>query len=210
MVDTQTEEKRQKKHIRPVFRRILLVLIGLILGLNVYFANARGIVGNQLPMPFGYGMANVLSGSMEPTFSKGAVLIVKKSDAIQKGDIVVYQSESELIVHRVIAINGDQVQTQGDANNVADPEFSKSQIKGVVIFWIPGFGNVVEMLRTPTGIILILLLAFLLVEGSFRKQRNADDQELDAIKAEIRRLKAENEDKSQEAQKDAGSQTKRK
>lgn len=210
MVEVQTEEKRHKKHIRPVFRRILLVLIGLILGLNVYFANARGIVGNQLPMPFGYGMANVLSGSMEPTFSKGALLIVKKSDAIQKGDIVVYQSESELIVHRVISIDGDQVQTQGDANNVADPVFDKTQIKGVVILWIPGLGNVVEMLRTPTGIILILLLAFLLVEGSFRKQRNADDQELDAIKAEIRRLKAENEDKSQEAQKDAGGQTKRK
>lgn len=194
MIEAQTEEKRHKKHISPVFRRILLVLIGLILGLNVYFANARGIVGNQLPMPFGYGMANVLSGSMEPTFSKGALLIVKKSDDIQKGDIVVYQSGSELIVHRVIAINGEQVQTQGDANNVADPEFNKNRIKGVVIFWIPGLGTVVEMLRTPTGIILVLLLAFLLVEVSFRRQRNADDQELDAIKAEIRRLKAESEE----------------
>ena len=51
--------KSKKKH-RSILRRILLIIIGLILGVNVYLANAKGIVGNKLPMPFGYGMANVL------------------------------------------------------------------------------------------------------------------------------------------------------
>lgn len=179
---------------KTVIRRILLAVLGLILGVNLYLANAKSIVGNQLPMPFGYGMANVLSGSMEPTFSKGALLIVKKSDDVKKGDIVVYQSGSELIVHRVIAIHGDEVQTQGDANNVADPVFEKNEIKGVVLFWIPGLGTVAEILKTPTVMILLLVAAFLLMERSFRTQRENDDRELDAIKEEIRKLKAENED----------------
>lgn len=179
---------------KTVIRRILLAVLGLILGVNLYLANAKSIVGNQLPMPFGYGMANVLSGSMEPTFSKGALLIVKKSEDIKKGDIVVYQSGSELIVHRVIAIDGDEVQTQGDANNVADPVFEKNEIKGVVLFWIPGLGTVAEILKTPTVMILLLAGAFLLMERSFRSQRESDDRELDAIKEEIRKLKAENEE----------------
>lgn len=188
---------------KTVIRRIFLAVLGLILGVNLYLANAKSIVGNQLPMPFGYGMANVLSGSMEPTFSKGALLIVKKSDDVKKGDIVVYQSGSELIVHRVIAIHGDEVQTQGDANNVADPLFEKNEIKGVVLFWIPGLGTVTEILKTPTVMILLLVAAFFLMERSFRSQRENDDRELDAIKEEIRRLKAENEETENAADKES-------
>lgn len=189
----QTDEKMNKKG-HSIGRRILLVLIGLIIGGNIYFANANGIVGNQLPMPFGYGLANVLSGSMEPTFSKGTLLFVKDTKNVKEGDIIVYQSEQELIVHRVIAIKDKEIVTQGDANNVADPPFDKTQIKGKVIGWIPVLGSIAAILKTPIAMIAIIILALLLIEGSFRAQKDADDQELEAIKAEIRRLKEEQED----------------
>lgn len=191
---TKRKAEKKKQNKGQILRRIVLIVTGLILGVNVYLANARGIVGNQLPMPFGYGIANVLSGSMEPTFSRGTLLLVKETDEFQVGDIVVYQSGNELIVHRITALNGKQVTTQGDANNVADPVFSEEEIKGVVISWIPHLGTAVSLLRTPAGIILILIIAFLLVEGSFRKQREADDMELERIKEEIRRLKKEKEE----------------
>lgn len=190
MIEKEKTTKQNKKQ-RPLVRRIILIIIGLILGLNVYFANAKGIVGNKLPMPFGYGMANVLSGSMEPTFSKGSLLIVKETKDVKQGDIIVYQSGSELIVHRVIKVDQNQITTQGDANNIADPTFDKAQIKGVVILWIPVLGSIVNTLKTPVGIILVLLCAFLLVEGSFRRQKEADVEEIEAIKEEIRRLKEE-------------------
>ena len=190
MMEEQTKTKPNKRK-RSWIRRILLIIIGVILGANVYLANAKGIVGNQLPMPFGYGLANVLSGSMEPTFSKGTLLVVKETQDIKTGDIVVYQSGSELIVHRVININQNQITTKGDANNAADPVFDKTQIKGVVINWIPYLGSIANALKTPLGIILVLLAAFLLVEGSFRKQREADVEEIEAIKEEIRRLREE-------------------
>ena len=122
-------------------------------GVNVYFANASGIGGNHLPMPFGYGIANVLSGSMEPTFSKGALLLVKEEKKTEPGQIVVYQSGQELIVHRVIQIEGNLVTTKGDANEAADPVFDASQIKGVVVGWIPFLGSLVSFLKTPVGII---------------------------------------------------------
>ena len=194
MVEKEQATKQNKKQ-RPLVRRILLIIIGLILGLNVYFANAKGIVGNKLPMPFGYGIANVLSGSMEPTFSKGSLLIVKETKDVKQGDIIVYQSGSELIVHRVIKIEQNQITTQGDANNIVDPTFNKTQIKGVVILWIPVLGSIANTLKTPVGIILVLLCAFLLVEGSFRRQKEADVEEIEAIKEEIRRLKEETKEK---------------
>lgn len=179
------------KQSRLIIRRILLVVVGLILGCNVYFSNAGTLLGNTLPMPFGYGLANVLSGSMEPTFSKGALLIVKDTKDVKVGDIVVYQSQSELIVHRIVSLNKNVVVTQGDANNVSDVPFDKSLIRGKVICWIPFLGGFVSILKNPIVGILILILAFVLMEKSFQKQRDVDDEELEKIKEEIRRLKKE-------------------
>ena len=203
----QNPEKNNRKK-KQILRRVLLVIAGLIFGVNIYFANANGILGNQLPMPFGYGLANVLSGSMEPTFSKGALLLVKDTRDVKEGDIVVYQAQKELIVHRIISLSGDEVITQGDANNVADEPFDRSQIKGKVIGWIPVLGSVAALLKTPVAMIVILILAFALTEGSFRAQRDADDQELDSIKEEIRKLKAEMEDNEATAQEEIDKRTK--
>ena len=192
--------KNAKRKTSPVLRRILLAVIGLILGVNVYFANASGIGGNHLPMPFGYGIANVLSGSMEPTFSKGTLLLVKEEKQAEPGQIVVYQSGQELIVHRVIQMEGNLVTTKGDANEAADPVFDASQIKGVVVGWIPCLGSLVSFLKTPVGIILLLVCAVLLMESSFRKQKVSDDRQLEGIKEEIRRLKEEmNQDEAKKA-----------
>lgn len=190
-----SKTNHKNKKMKQILRKLLLVIGGLLFGLNLYFANAGSILGNQLPMPFGYGIANVLSGSMEPTFSKGTLLLVKDTDDIQEGDIVAYQSGRSMVVHRIISLSGDEVITQGDANNTPDESFDRSQIRGKVIGWIPVLGSVTAMLKTPVALIVILILALALIEGSFRAERDADDQELERIKDEIRRLKQEKDTK---------------
>ena len=184
-----------------ILRRLLLVVLGLALGLILYYTNAQKILGNQMPMPFGIGIANVLSGSMEPTFSKGSLLIVRESENVDIGDIVVYQSENSLVVHRIVGIHQNQITTEGDANNTPDPAFDRNEIKGVVIGWIPYLGTILDMIRTPAGVVILLLLAFWLIEGSFRRQKEEDEQEIEAIKEEIRKLRQEKESKDPENQK---------
>ncbi len=176
---------------KSILRHILLVILGLVLGVNLYLANARGVVGNQMPMPFGTGAAVVMSGSMEPTLSKGDLIFVRKAETFHTGDIVVYQSDSLLVVHRIVSLYGSTVVTQGDANNAADEPIDLSQVKGVVRFHIPFVGTILELVKTPAGTLLILLLAFALVELSFRRQKEQDDQDMEQVKAEIRRLKGE-------------------
>ena len=51
-----------------------------------------------------------------------------------------------------------------------------------------------EILKTPAAVIALLILAFVLIEGSFRAKKENDDQELEAIKEEIQRLKNEKEE----------------
>ena len=182
---------RKRQTQKAFWRRLILVILGLILGIGIYAANATGIAGNSLPMPFGYGLADVLSGSMEPALSKGDLLLVHKVDKYETDDIVVYQSGSQLIVHRITGFEDGLVITQGDANDTADPPFEKSQIRGKVTGHIPHAGTVASLLKSPIGILVVLAAAFALVEASFRRQRSADNEELDALREEIRKLKEE-------------------
>lgn len=176
---------------KTFLRRVLLIVCGTILGVNVYLANARSLVGNQLPMPFGFGAAIVLTGSMEPTFSAGDLIVVKETDVVAVDDIVVYQDGSSLVVHRVIDIADGSITTQGDANNVADDPIECSAVKGIVLFWIPYAGSVVSLIKSPVGTICLIAAAIALVEIPHRKEKEKDDEERQKIIDEIRRLKDE-------------------
>lgn len=177
--------------IKSVVRQLLIIICGLIIGINVYFANANSLVGNKLPMPFGYGAAAVLSGSMEPEISKGDLIIVKEKEQYSKNDIVVFQDGNTLVVHRIINIDGEKVTTKGDANNVADESVDISRVKGKVLFWLPYVGRAVEFIKTPFGTLLIIALAFALVEIPRRNEKKKDDGERQKILEEIERLKKE-------------------
>lgn len=176
---------------KTVIRRILLALCGIILGINIYNINAKNLVGNQLPMPFGYGMAVVLSGSMEPTYSVNDLIVVKEAKSYQEGDVVVFQDVYDLVVHRIVAVSEAEVTTQGDANNTADEPIPLTAVKGKVIFSVPGIGSLVTALKSPVSIAILLAVAVLLLEMPYRMEKKKDKEDLDKIREEIRRLKEE-------------------
>ena len=181
------------KNLKTIARTALLVFAGLVLGVNVYLWNARSLTGNALPMPFGVGAAVVLTGSMEPTIMADDLIIVKAQETYTPDEVVVYQSGNLLVVHRIVDIDGDLVTTQGDANNASDAPIRLETIKGVVVGVIPGFGAVARLLKTPAATITLIAAALLTSELSFRKDKKKDMDELERIKEEIRRLKAEQE-----------------
>ena len=183
--------KHQKKRFskKTVFRYIVFSFIGIVLGLFVYTQNAKGLLKDKMPMPFGYGMSVVLSGSMESRLSVDDLVIIKATDNYKVNDIVLFQDGNSLVIHRIIEIDGDTVTTKGDANNVADEPIQKSQIKGVLVYDIAGFGAVVKILKQPVFVILVLAAAFLLTEFSYRKEKDTDTEELDEIKKMIEELK---------------------
>ena len=183
--------KKNKKKFPPALRLVLLVICGAALGVNVYMANAKSLVGNQMPMPFGYGASVVLSGSMEPEFSKGDLIVVAEADSYSERDIVVFQDGHSLVVHRIIEIDGEKIITQGDANNAADDPIEASAIKGKVLFHIDKLGSIVSFFKTPVGTVLLIVAAVALVEIPRRREKDADDAEKQKILEEIKRLREE-------------------
>lgn len=180
---------QKKLRIKSVLRYAAFAFIGLIIGLFLYNQNAKGILGDRMPMPFGYGMAVVLSGSMEDRLSVDDLVIIKATDDYAVNDIVVYQDGGSLVIHRIIEMDGDSVTTKGDANNTADEPIDKSQIKGVLIFNIPKIGAAVHIMKQPVFMIVMLAAAIILIELSYAKEKDKDTEELDKIKAEIDKLK---------------------
>ncbi len=180
-----------KKQIKTIFRVILLAFIALIVGVNVYTINASRIAGNTVPMPFGVGSAVVLSGSMEPEISAGDLVVVIESYDYKVGDVVVYQDGRMAVTHRIVSISEDEVITRGDANNVEDDPISVEQIKGKVAVAIPLVGYVVNAIKTPLGTLVILGAAIFFMERSFRAEKAKDARNLEQIKAEIDKLKQE-------------------
>ncbi len=112
----------------------------------------------------------VVSGSMEPVFYRGDIVVIEKADFlgihefdpndVQVGDIVVYDAAwySEPVIHRVInitEINGTTYyMIKGDHNNQPDPYYATAdQIKERVLTWngnpivIPYIGNISLWLR---------------------------------------------------------------
>jgi signal peptidase len=181
----------KKKRVGSViFRIILIVIAGLTVGIGVFSWNAAGLVGNQLPMPFGIGASVVLSPSMEPNLLVNDFVIVAEQESYQVDDIVVYQDGNILVIHRLIQNNGDKVVTKGDANNVADDPIDVSQIKGKMVFRIPFVGLIFKYLKTVPGTLLVLALSIFLLYRSRQKERAKDSEELDDIVKEIQMLRA--------------------
>ena len=179
------------KKFLPVLRMIFLIVVCMVVGLKIYAWNARSLTGNALPMPFGYGAAVVLTGSMEPTIMADELVIVKAQENYEIGDVVVFQTGKILVVHRIIAMDEETVTTQGDANNVADAPIEHSRIKGRVIWHIPNAGSAVRVLKTPWATLLLIAGALVTAELPYLWKKNADLEERQKLLEEIRKLKDE-------------------
>lgn len=170
---------------RSAARRIVLSVVGLFLGISLYLYNAEKIAGNDLPMPFGIGASAVLSGSMEPEIMTGDLAVIISAEDYDIGDTVVYSSGRELIIHRIIDINGETVVTKGDANNVNDSPIDKGSIKGKMIFRIPYLGKAIMFVKQPFCIVILIAAAIVLLSLS---SGNKDD-ETERLKKEIEDMK---------------------
>lgn len=180
-----------KRVIKIVVRTLLLIVVAAVVGFGVYSVNAERVTGNALPMPFGFGSAVVLSGSMEPTLSVGDLLLVIPREQYEVGQIVVYQDGQTLVVHRIMRIDGESAVTQGDDNTGEDEPILLTQIKGKVVFSIPLVGHLVRFIKTPIGIMVVMGLAIFLMERSFRREKDSKQEQLQQLRAEIEQLKNE-------------------
>ncbi|MGC5617007.1 signal peptidase I [Georgenia sp. Z1491] len=160
--------------------------IAVVAVLAVLVAAAAFIV----PRFMGWVPLTILSGSMEPTYSPGDVVVVDPDYADPViGDVVTVQPVSgdpTLVTHRIIGVTvGNDgalgVTTQGDANDAVDDPVTMEQIQGQVIYGVPWVGHLTQPeVRPWLGGAAIAILAWLVLSsilGGRGKDDEADDAE---------------------------------
>lgn len=122
-------------------------------------------------------MFTVVSGSMEPKYNIGDVLIAKEIDPedIKVGDNISYLGtqnnfKDKVITHEVIKIENENgryyFHTKGLANLVEDPLVSEEQIFGKVIYKSFIISLIYKIVSTNIGFYLFIIVPILYIIGS--------------------------------------------
>lgn len=143
--------------------------LGLILAVSVWLILSKLWLKQEIPSVFGYAPVYVLSGSMEPTFSAGDMIIIHTQSQYAPGDVVTFYNDGELVTHRIIGESPAGFTVKGDANNIRDEEpVSRADVVGKLVFVFPYIGSATSFFRTPQGLIILAVLLLLAVRESHR------------------------------------------
>ncbi|WP_239587617.1 signal peptidase I SipW [Bacillus pakistanensis] len=166
------EMKEMIKKAIKAFRNLLSAILFLILILTTLTVMISKASGGE-PNVFGYQFKTVLSGSMEPSIQTGSVIAVKtveENKRFQKGDIITFINEDDLLItHRVIEVKSNESRisyiTKGDNNDGADrepvlPQNVKAEYTG---FTLPYVGYFLNLVNSKIGSALLLIIPGLLL-----------------------------------------------
>lgn len=168
------------KILKKIWNMISTALVGLIVLCAVF------LMGSRL---MGYQVFNVISGSMEPTYSVGDLIYVKDVNPyeIQEGTPITFVLNENLVVatHRVVEVDTENQHfyTKGDANDTADSApVHFNNVIGVPQFSIPLLGYVSDFIQNPPGMYItvgvgvVLILAVFLPDmfQQFKKEKEEE------------------------------------
>ncbi len=113
---------------------------------------------------------SVQSASMEPYIQVGDAVLVRPFNQaiIKSGDVVTYKDPRDsqlLITHRVISFDRStsMVTVKGDANLIHDKPLHASLIVGKVSAVTPKAGYIIDVLRTPAGLLVGIYVPAMIV-----------------------------------------------
>ncbi len=127
---------------------------------------------------FNLRLFTVISGSMEPKYKIGDVLVAVETAPkdIKVGDAISYLGKKgsfkdKVITHEVIDIEIDKAgkyrfHAKGLANLAEDPVVDESQLYGVVKYKIKSLSLIYKVVGTPLGIFVFVILPILYIIGS--------------------------------------------
>jgi signal peptidase len=144
---------------RQIISWVLLLAMVIVLAAVVVVPRVSGAV------PY-----TILTGSMQPDYPPGTLIVVRKvpiSD-LALGTVITYQLDSgepEVVTHRIVGSvttgRGEQrFITQGDANGAPDTnDVRAEQIRGELWYSIPYLGRVNSVITGTQHIVAILIVA---------------------------------------------------
>ena len=158
------------KTILNIFVAIFIILFLLVVALQRFSNNKISFLS--------FRMFTVVSGSMDPKYKIGDVLIAKEIDPskIEVGDAISYLGKQgtlagKVVTHEVINIEQDEdgkyiFHTQGIANDAPDPIVYENQVYGKIIYKCIILSFIYKIVATKFGMFFLIFIPLLYIIGS--------------------------------------------
>ena len=181
---------KNKKMTKKIIKYIILIalIILFIINLILSFEENTHILGIY--------MFNIVSESMEPTFYKDDLVVVRKCSEkeLKKGDIITFKQEDKTISHRIDGITKEKGEikfiTKGDNNEVRDQELVEVQdIYGKVLFSIKDVGKVIHYIQNARGFINIVMFIIILFVLISLRDNQKNSRKIKRKKYEIKKIR---------------------
>ena len=170
-------DKNKFKKIFGIIKGIINTIIVVVVLSFVLMVCLQRFSNNRVSF-LNYRMFTVVTGSMEPKYNIGDVLVAKETlpSKIKVGDDVSYLGNygtfnGKVVTHRVIKIEQDiegkyVFHTKGLANLVEDPVVHENQLYGVVVGEIGLLSFVYKIVSNKNGMFLFIIIPLLYIIAS--------------------------------------------
>lgn len=171
-------KKLNKDKVINITKKAINTILTIMVILFLLVVCLQRFSGNKISL-FNYRLFTVVSGSMEPKYKIGDVLISKevKPEKIKTGDTISYLGnkgdfDGKVITHQVTSIKKDATgkyifNTKGIANPIGDiyPVY-ENQIYGVVIYKLKILSLIYKVVGTTLGLFIFVIIPLLYIIGS--------------------------------------------
>jgi len=167
-VKEQTRAKPLSDRIMKVIVIVLCIILIPMLVINLTLIVKSFVNPDEVPSCLGYKPFIVLSGSMEPEFYSGDLILVHEvAKDFKEGDIIAFRQGNSVITHRIQKVDNRDGEkryiTKGDNNNTEDKfTVSDDKIEGIYILKVSGLGNFAFFMQTPIGMMVFIALPLIL------------------------------------------------
>ena len=195
--------------ILSVLGIIVICVLSLVLLCNCVLLVKGAMDDVNPPSLFGRIPLVTLSGSMSgdnpDSFDTGALLLMKKTETeeLKVGDVIAFfdpaSKKNAITTHRIVELtelDGERAfYTKGDYNGERDALPVKAgSVIGKYVFHVNGLGNFALFLQEPIGMLLFIgvpVISFILYDAIRRSRAaKAKNEDTEALKAELERLRA--------------------
>ena len=179
------------KIFKIIYGTFKFVVVGIIILYVGFLALQRFSNNGSIA---GYRMFTIVTGSMEPEYTVGDVILVEetKYEELKLKDVITYESkangtEGMIVTHRIIDINKEKEQllTRGDANDADDPVINGDQVLGKVVHKFFFISLLTKLIRNKIGFyflvfVPLVLVIFLEIADAVTQPKDDENEEQDA------------------------------
>lgn len=170
-------KKLKDNKVFKIIKKVINVLLVIFCILFLLVVCLQRFSNNRLSI-FNYRMFTVVSGSMEPKYTIGDVLIAKSvpADEIKVGDSISYEGkisgfDEQIVTHQVVRIEKDVdgnyiYHTKGLSNLVEDPAVYYNQVYGVVKHKSVVLSAIYKIVMTKFGMFIFIVIPIFYIVSS--------------------------------------------